>query len=221
MIGKLDPEECHGYCLRVHHSLPEWFAQTSDKPYDRHQYELQFNGQSIIFDDYDQLRAYWFQSAHNWEGCKVNVLDHEKNKQQKNRKEVLNSDGINITTTNKGGSMSWMTEALNATALSLWAGLDYFSSHCLSCNWWPALLALPLLRRGTLTDWQVVTLRVLIFLQRQSRLLLTLWVILFFYFGVLSLREISSGGANLGDSGLLWRSICLCSHRFYASTVRN
>ena len=29
---------------------------------------------------------------------------------------------------------------------------------------------------------------------------------LFFYFGVLSLRGISSGGANLGDSGLLWRS---------------
>ena len=95
------------------------------------------------------------------------------------------------------------------------------SSHCLSCNWWAGLLALPLLRRGTLTDWQVVTLRVLIFLQRQSRLLLTLWVILFFYFGVLSLREISSGGANLGDSGLLWRSTGLCSHRFYASTVRN
>ena len=76
MIGKLDPEE------RVLSAgppqLPEWFAQTSDKPYDRHQYELQFNGQSIIFDDYDQLRAYWFQSAHNWKGCKVNVLDKKQ-----------------------------------------------------------------------------------------------------------------------------------------------
>ena len=30
-----------------------------------------------------------------------------------------------------------------------------------------------------------------------------LWVILFFYFGVLSLREISSVGSNLGDSGPL------------------
>ena len=29
---------------------------------------------------------------------------------------------------------------------------------------------------------------------------------LFFYFGVLKLRAISSGGSNLGDSGLLWRS---------------
>jgi hypothetical protein len=103
------------------------------------------------------------------------------------------------------GSMSWMT-GLNAIALSLWAGLDYFFFPLLILQLVAGLLALPLLRRGTLTVWQAVTLRVLIFLQQQSRLLLTLWVILFFYFGVLSLREISSGGANLGDSGLLWRS---------------
>ena len=44
------------------------------------------------------------------------------------------------------------------------------------------------------------------FLTATSQLLLTLWVILFFYFGVLKLRAISSAGSNLGDSGLLWRS---------------
>ena len=33
-----------------------------------------------------------------------------------------------------------------------------------------------------------------------------LWVILFFFSGALRLREISSAGSNLGDSGLLWRS---------------
>ena len=79
-------------------------------------------------------------------------------------------------------------------------------SHCLSRNWWAGLLALRLSQVGTLTDSQVVTLRVLIFLQRLCQRLLMLWVILFFYFGVLSLREISSAGANLGDSGILWRS---------------
>ena len=63
MIGKLDPEE--RVLSEGPPQLPEWFAQTSDEPYDRHQYELQFNGQSIIFDDYEQMRAYWFQSAHN------------------------------------------------------------------------------------------------------------------------------------------------------------
>ena len=41
------------------------------------------------------------------------------------------------------------------------------------------------------------------FLTAVCQRLLMLWVILFFYFGVLSLREISSAGSNLGDSGLL------------------
>ena len=57
MIGKLDPEE------RVMESvLPDWFAQTSDEPYDRHQYQVVFNDgqQSITFDDYEQMRSYWF-----------------------------------------------------------------------------------------------------------------------------------------------------------------
>ena len=85
-------------------------------------------------------------------------------------------------------------------------GLDYFFFPLLILQLGAGLLALPLLRRGTLTVSQAVTLRVLIFLQRQSRLLLTLWVILFFYFGVLSLRGTFSGGSNLEDSGILWRS---------------
>ena len=82
MIGKLDPEE------RVLSAgpkvLPAWFEQTSDEPYDRHQYQLEFGGQSIIFDDYDQLRAYWFQSVRNWKDAKVNVLDRKQNKKKSN-----------------------------------------------------------------------------------------------------------------------------------------
>ena len=85
-----------------------------------------------------------------------------------------------------------------------WSGLLLFPTAYLAIG--VSLLARRLLQAGTPTDSQVVTLRVLIFLQRQCQLLLTLWVILFFYFGVLSLREISSAGANLGDSGILWRS---------------
>ena len=101
--------------------------------------------------------------------------------------------------------MSLMT-GLNATVLSLWAGLDYFFFPLLSLQLGAGSLVLLLLRRGTPTDWRLPTLRVLIFLQRLCQRLLMLWVILFFYFGVLSLREISSAGANLGDSGILWRS---------------
>jgi hypothetical protein len=80
MIGKLDPEE------RVLSAgppqLPKWFAQTSDEPYDRHQYELQFNGKSVIFDDYEQMRAYWFECVRNWGNCKVNVLDKKQIKKK-------------------------------------------------------------------------------------------------------------------------------------------
>ena len=102
--------------------------------------------------------------------------------------------------------MSWMTE-LNETALFLWVGLDYYFFPLLILQLVGWLLAQRLLRAGIPTGWQLVTLRVLIFLRRQCQLLLTLWVILFFYFGVLKLRAISSAGSNLGDSGnFLWRS---------------
>ena len=101
--------------------------------------------------------------------------------------------------------MSLMT-GLNGIALSLWAGLDYFFFPLLILQLVASLLALPLLRVGTPTDLQVVTLRVLISLQRLSQRLLMLWVILFFYFGVLSLRATSSGGANLEG---LWSFVAL------------
>ena len=82
-----------------------------------------------------------------------------------------------------------------------WSGLLLFP--LLISQLVAGLLALRLSQVGTLTDSQVVTLRVLIFLQRLSQRLLMLWVILFFYFGVLSLKEISSGGANLEGFGPL------------------
>ena len=101
--------------------------------------------------------------------------------------------------------MSLMT-GLNGIVLSLWVGLDYYFFPLLILQLVAGLLALRLSQVGTPTVSQVVTLRVLISLQRLCQRLLMLWVILFFYFGALKLREISSGGANLGDSGLLWRS---------------
>ena len=116
-------------------SDPRYFKQSSDKPYDRHQYQIVINkDQSIIFDDYDQLRAYWFEYARNWNGCKVNVLDVK----QKNKKST---GGFKYSwllqhynNQQGGGSMSLMTE-LNAIVLSLWVVWITSSSHCLSCNW--------------------------------------------------------------------------------------
>jgi len=42
------------------------FSQTSDLPYDRHFYRIVFtNGKSIVVDDYEQMRLFWFQYDSN------------------------------------------------------------------------------------------------------------------------------------------------------------
>tara|TARA_Y200000002_G_scaffold326141_1_gene288590 strand:- start:1642 stop:1872 length:231 start_codon:yes stop_codon:yes gene_type:complete len=55
-----------------------YFKQTSDESYDRHTYELILpTGRSLVFQDYEHLRAVWFEAARNWSGCIVNVLGGE------------------------------------------------------------------------------------------------------------------------------------------------
>jgi hypothetical protein len=42
-------------------SDPQYFKQTSDGSYDRHTYTVVFkNKKTLTFDDYEQMRAYWF-----------------------------------------------------------------------------------------------------------------------------------------------------------------
>jgi len=92
---------------------------------------------------------------------------------------------------------------LNAIALSLWGGLDSYFFPLLI---WPlvvGLLAQLLLRAGTPTVLLLPILKVLTFSQQLSRRLLMLWVILFFYFGVLSLKATSNAGVNLEGFGPL------------------
>lgn len=44
-------------------SLPEYFTQSSELPYDRHKYKLFLsNGQVETYDWYDELQARWFQT---------------------------------------------------------------------------------------------------------------------------------------------------------------
>lgn len=55
-----------------------YFKQTSDEPYDRHTYELILpTGRTLVFQDYEHLRAVWFEAARNWSDCIVNVLGGE------------------------------------------------------------------------------------------------------------------------------------------------
>ena len=62
----------------------EWFAQTSDEPYDRHQYKIEFDdGRSIIMDSYEELRRVWFEYVRTRKGAKVSVIDKKKQKEVK------------------------------------------------------------------------------------------------------------------------------------------
>ena len=43
-------------------SDPRYFTQTSDGSYDRHSYRIVLtNGKSIVLEDYDRVRAFWFE----------------------------------------------------------------------------------------------------------------------------------------------------------------
>ena len=106
---------------------------------------------------------------------------------------------------------------LNATALSLWAGLDYFFSHCLSCNWWSYWHNFRYERytHGLASSY----LEGANFLTAAVSTLLTLWVILFFYFGVLAQGDF----VRWCQLGGLWAFVALHgglrSYRFYAQAV--
>jgi hypothetical protein len=55
------------------------FEQTCDKPYDRHDYELVLkDGRTIVFEDYEMMRAAWFQNSALKQLSHVNVLDVNK-----------------------------------------------------------------------------------------------------------------------------------------------
>jgi len=60
----------------------ETFSQTSNEPYDRHNYRLYLNnGKVLNFDDYEQLQAYWFTYSQVPDYLNViEVLDKPKEK---------------------------------------------------------------------------------------------------------------------------------------------
>lgn len=63
----------------INKSDPRYFEVTSDKPYDRHKYKINFpDGHSMVVDAYDQMRGMWFQHLHNWKGVTIEVIDRKK-----------------------------------------------------------------------------------------------------------------------------------------------
>lgn len=63
-------------------SLPDWFEQTSDLPYDRHEYKVHTQtGRTYVFDNYEEVRAVWFE--HKQLLSHIEVLDKQKGFKEK------------------------------------------------------------------------------------------------------------------------------------------
>jgi len=61
-----------------------YFELSSEQSYDRHNYMVNFtDGHSLIFEDYEEMRAVWFQYLRNWEGCTVTVIDKDAKKESR------------------------------------------------------------------------------------------------------------------------------------------
>ena len=51
---------------------PGYFTTYSTDPYNRHQYKVIFkDGRNVIVDDYDLVKAMWFQNQHDVETIEV------------------------------------------------------------------------------------------------------------------------------------------------------
>jgi hypothetical protein len=73
-------------------TLPEFFQQTSDASYNRHNYELVLkSGKTVFFDDWTDVQGYWFvhQQIPDYLDF-INVLDKSK------RKEKVKTKGFGV-----------------------------------------------------------------------------------------------------------------------------
>lgn len=63
--------------------MMETFSQTSDQPYNRHNYKLYYTtGKTIVFDNYEDVQLTWFQTSPDFLSH-VEVLDKEKPRKSK------------------------------------------------------------------------------------------------------------------------------------------
>jgi hypothetical protein len=72
MIGNLEPEE----------NVLQWFEQTSNEPYNRHDYKLVYvNGNHKVFDNHEDFMAMVSMTANNASKSRRSI--RQKNKKEK------------------------------------------------------------------------------------------------------------------------------------------
>ena len=62
---------------------PQWFAQTSDKLYDRHHYKIVCNTKSFVVESWNEVQEWWWNNYNlpTFDAV-VHVLDKPKSKKQ-------------------------------------------------------------------------------------------------------------------------------------------
>tara|TARA_B000000565_G_C23745235_1_gene362568 strand:- start:150 stop:383 length:234 start_codon:yes stop_codon:yes gene_type:complete len=64
---------------------PQYFKVSSDKPYDRHHYELVLsNGQHMTFESWEEVRNQWFNMPSHFLSH-VNVIDRVQKKKKREK----------------------------------------------------------------------------------------------------------------------------------------
>ena len=60
---------------------PQWFAQTSDKLYDRHHYKIVCQNKSFVVESWDEVQEYWWNNFNSPTfDAVVHVIDKPKPK---------------------------------------------------------------------------------------------------------------------------------------------
>jgi hypothetical protein len=78
MIGTQTPQ-------RTMVGLPEFFQQTSNEPYLRHDYKIHYTTKKPeVFDNYEDVQRTWFQTPNQFLDY-VEVLDHKEPKKPKGK----------------------------------------------------------------------------------------------------------------------------------------
>ena len=57
---------------------PQWFAQTSDKPYDRHHYKIVCQNKSFVVESWDEVQEYWWNKRNAFVPSVIEVIDKPK-----------------------------------------------------------------------------------------------------------------------------------------------
>jgi len=62
---------------------PQWFAQTSDIPYDRHHYKIVSQNKSLVVESWDEVQEWWWNNCHQpLFDALVHVIDKPKTKKK-------------------------------------------------------------------------------------------------------------------------------------------